>query len=87
MQLLQANKILLASCAVVIPVSFWAGIQLKERYLASEFEKADAAPGPGERARMARVAQLQTEKTQLLEERESLDRKIEEIKQRNAGKI
>ncbi|KAL1407733.1 hypothetical protein Q8F55_007166 [Vanrija albida] len=83
MRLIQANKILLASCVVVVPVSIYAGVALKERYLAKELATVpDESQIVKERAVRARIAQLEHERKELIQEGNDLDIKIADLKKR-----
>ncbi|OCF31137.1 hypothetical protein I316_07269 [Kwoniella heveanensis BCC8398] len=86
MRLSQVNKILLGSCVVVIPLSFYGGLAIKEHYLSNELEDAkDNRPHPHERAMRARIVQLEAERKELLKEGQSLDAKILDMKKRMAS--
>ncbi|WVQ88310.1 hypothetical protein IAS59_002044 [Cryptococcus gattii] len=69
MRLSQVNKILLGSCIVVVPLSFYGGLAIKEYYLSKELDKVDdSRPPPHERAVRARIVQLEQERQELLKE-------------------
>jgi hypothetical protein len=58
MRLSQANKILLGSCLVVVPLSFYGGLAIKEHYLAGELDKVPESKDlVSERAVKARIVQ------------------------------
>lgn len=83
MRLSQVNKILLGSCIVVVPLSFYGGLAIKEYYLSKELEKVDdSRPPPHERAMRARIVQLEQERQELLKEGQNLDIKIRDIRKR-----
>ncbi|KAL7423816.1 hypothetical protein Q5752_001400 [Cryptotrichosporon argae] len=81
MRLLQANKILLASCCVVVPLSFYGGLALKERYLAAQLD-ADDKRLVHERAMRARIVQLAQERAELEEEARNVDAKLADLRGR-----
>ncbi|WWD17912.1 hypothetical protein CI109_102357 [Kwoniella shandongensis] len=86
MRLSQANKILLGSCIVVVPLSFYGGLAIKEHFLSNELNKVEAnRPAPHERAMRARIVQMEAERKELLKEGQNLDSKILELKKRMAG--
>ncbi|EIW72671.1 hypothetical protein TREMEDRAFT_25408, partial [Tremella mesenterica DSM 1558] len=65
----------------LLPVSFYGGLALKEYFLAGELpveERKELAS----LASRARIAQLQQERSGLLEEAQQLDQKMEEVKRR-----
>ncbi|WVO19871.1 uncharacterized protein IAS62_001161 [Cryptococcus decagattii] len=81
MRLSQVNKILLGSCIVVVPLSFYGGLAIKEYYLSKELDKVDdSRPPPHERAMRARIVQLEQERQELLKEGQNLDIKIGDIR-------
>ncbi|KAK8865903.1 hypothetical protein IAR55_001051 [Kwoniella newhampshirensis] len=85
MRLSQANKILLGSCVVVVPMSFYGGLAIKEHYLSNELPNVEGTrPAPHERAVRARIVQMEAERKELLKEGENLDGKILELKKRMA---
>ncbi|GMK58633.1 hypothetical protein CspeluHIS016_0600750 [Cutaneotrichosporon spelunceum] len=85
MRLSHANKILLGSCIVVVPLSFYGGLALKEHYLAGELDKVpESSELVSQRAVKARIVQLEQERKELLTEGRDLDNKIAEIKARLA---
>ncbi|KLT38322.1 hypothetical protein CC85DRAFT_38720 [Cutaneotrichosporon oleaginosum] len=98
MRLSQANKILLGSCLVVVPLSFYGGLAIKEHYLAGELDKVPESKDlVSERAVKARIVQcvgggmsvdrrLEQERKELMVEGRDLDKKIAEIKARLAAK-
>ncbi|WWC58601.1 uncharacterized protein I303_101144 [Kwoniella dejecticola CBS 10117] len=89
MRLSQANKILLGSCVVVVPLSFYGGLAIKEHYLSNELPDVTNATAvraaPHERAMRARIVQLEQERKELLKEGEDLDAKILAMKKRMAA--
>ncbi|WVW82257.1 hypothetical protein I302_104263 [Kwoniella bestiolae CBS 10118] len=85
MRLSQVNKILLGSCIVVVPLSFYGGLAIKEHYLSNELANvAERRSAPHERAMRARIVQLEQERKELLKEGEDLDAKIQAMKKRMA---
>ncbi|OCF55501.1 hypothetical protein L486_06985 [Kwoniella mangroviensis CBS 10435] len=87
MRLSQVNKILLGSCVVVVPLSFYGGLAIKEKFLSNELAAGkfgDGRPAPHERAMRARIVQLEQERKELLKEGEDLDSKILAMKKRMA---
>ncbi|BEJ14391.1 hypothetical protein CspHIS471_0401580 [Cutaneotrichosporon sp. HIS471] len=87
MRLSHANKILLGSCVVVVPLSFYGGLAIKEHYLAGELDKVPESKDlVSERAVKARIVQLEQERKELMGEGRDLDKKIAEIKARLATK-
>ncbi|ODN84510.1 hypothetical protein L202_00442 [Cryptococcus amylolentus CBS 6039] len=88
MRLSQVNKILLGSCIVVVPLSFYGGLAIKEYYLSNELEQTNATrSAPHERAMRARIVQLEAERKELLKEGQNLDTKILDIKKRMAEQV
>ncbi|WRT64107.1 uncharacterized protein IL334_001036 [Kwoniella shivajii] len=86
MRLSQANKILVGSCIVVVPLSFYGGLAIKEHYLSNELAKVDdTRPPPHERAMRARIAQLEQERKELMKEAQDLDSKLLTMKNRMAS--
>ncbi|WWC86216.1 uncharacterized protein L201_001089 [Kwoniella dendrophila CBS 6074] len=86
MRLSQVNKILLGSCLVVVPVSFYGGLAIKEHYLSKEYNQGEQnRTQPHERAMRARIVQLEQERKELLKESQDLDGKILAMKERMAS--
>ncbi|WVO17879.1 hypothetical protein L204_105577 [Cryptococcus depauperatus] len=69
MRLSQVNKILLGSSIIVVPLSFYGGMYVKEYWLSRKLDEIDdMKPPPHERAMRARTVQLERERKDLMEE-------------------
>nr|ODN98689.1 hypothetical protein L204_02653 [Cryptococcus depauperatus CBS 7855] len=88
MRLSQVNKILLGSSIIVVPLSFYGGMYVKEYWLSRKLDEIDdMKPPPHERAMRARTVQLERERKDLMEEGQTLDQKIVEIRKRIAETV
>ncbi|EJT51548.1 hypothetical protein A1Q2_02745 [Trichosporon asahii var. asahii CBS 8904] len=87
MLLTNIRKLAIAGAVIVVPLSFYGGLAIKEHFLSKEMEVTPEADHKvKERANRARIVQLEEQRKDLLKEGDDIDKKIAQLKAKMEGR-